>query len=246
MTVTGQLDELLTRLLDEVEEKETHGDWLSLWQGLNAQALSLIDSAAPEQLWEGHVASACIRQLQDGDYLHVSNSMPIRDLDAYTPNLGTDITVSCNRGVNGIDGQIATALGAVAALPAAQSILLIGDLAFRHDAHSLALCQDASITIVILDNGGGQIFRHLPIAEHPNAFESVFLTPSTVQLEGLCAAYELRYTRVDTVDALSAALRSELGTNDAGAIVVDINPADNHAIHLAITEAAQSLNGQAA
>ena len=108
------------------------------------------------------------------------------------------------------------------------------------------MCQNAPITIVILDNGGGQIFRHLPIAEHPSAFESLFLTPSPVRLEGLCAAYDLRHTRVDTVDALSAALRVEHGSDDPGAIIVDINPEYNHAIHLAIAEAAKSLTGQAA
>ena len=105
--------------------------------------------------------------LPDGASLFVSNSMPVRDVDTFWPVSSRRLRVLCNRGANGIDGIVSTALG-MSCASEGPAILLTGDLAFLHDAGGLFAARDraASCTIVVLHDDGGGIFSFLPIAEH--------------------------------------------------------------------------------
>jgi 2-succinyl-5-enolpyruvyl-6-hydroxy-3-cyclohexene-1-carboxylate synthase len=114
-----------------------------------------------------------------------------------------------NRGANGIDGLLSTAVGCTLCTAAA-SVLVTGDLAFAHDAGALAmqkLLQKAgkSLTVVLLDNAGGGIFEHLPIAKHPGVFEDWFATPQSVDIPSLCAAYGASYTHIESWEQLQKA-----------------------------------------
>src|SRR5699024_2070956 len=98
-------------------------------------------------------------KLTKDDALFVSNSMPIRDVD----NLFIDCEaeVYSNRGANGIDGVVSTAIGMAAHK---RVTLLIGDLAFYHDMNGLLMSKlnDINLNIVLLNNDGGGIFSYLP------------------------------------------------------------------------------------
>ena len=96
-----------------------------------------------------------------------------------------------NRGVNGIDGNLATALGL--AHGGAPAVCLVGDLAFLHDYSALLLAGQmrGSLTIVLLNNDGGGVFEFLPIAQHNPPFEKYFATPQTVDVSALCAAHAI-------------------------------------------------------
>jgi len=139
--------------------------------------------------------------------------------------------VLVNRGLNGIDGTIATALGEKFGRTDEPLLLLIGDLAFRHDANSLALCRDIKMTIVVNDNGGGQIFRFLPISQNHAVFEEFFLTPSEIGIESLCVGYGLRCTIVNTNAELESTLLEERSKKDSGVIVARIDPESNYSQH---------------
>lgn len=136
--------------------------------------------------FEGTVARALLRAIDRDAIVHVASSMPIRDMDAYGHGAHPHVLLCASRGVNGIDGNIATTAGeAIGAHKPA--VLITGDLAFRHDIGALAhLCgTEISLTIVVIDNGGGGIFRHLGIAQHPDAFEPYFLTPQASTIAAL-------------------------------------------------------------
>lgn len=145
--------------------------------------------------------------LEDGPTLHIASSMPIRDVDAYSvgPKLGVRICAS--RGVNGIDGNIATAFGAAVGRQK-PAVLLIGDLAFRHDVGALAHAagHDEALTIVVVDNNGGGIFRHLAVSEAESRFERYFLTPQASSIEALALGCGARVHRA-------------AGANDAARLV---------------------------
>jgi 2-succinyl-5-enolpyruvyl-6-hydroxy-3-cyclohexene-1-carboxylate synthase len=120
--------------------------------------------------------------------------MPIRDLDAFGGAPGRRIHVAANRGANGIDGLVSTALGEALAWPG-PVVAVIGDLALAHDLGGLAAaCQtlegakDASLTVVVLDNGGGAIFDELPIAAHPTAYETHFLARQKLDVAAIARA----------------------------------------------------------
>src|SRR5690606_18464493 len=91
----------------------------------------------------------------------------------------TDITVHANRGANGIDGVVSTAVG-VAATGVPTSVL-VGDLAFVHDSTALVAlaARGVDLTIVVVDNDGGGIFSFLPQASQlpSERFEQLFGTP---------------------------------------------------------------------
>jgi 2-succinyl-5-enolpyruvyl-6-hydroxy-3-cyclohexene-1-carboxylate synthase len=110
--------------------------------------------------------------------IYLSTSMPIREANGFARGRNTEIRVCANRGVNGIDGTIAAAVGYARATQR-HTTLVIGDLAVLHDLNSLALVRGSNIplTIVILNNDGGEIFSYLPIAKIGAHFEEFFRTP---------------------------------------------------------------------
>jgi 2-succinyl-5-enolpyruvyl-6-hydroxy-3-cyclohexene-1-carboxylate synthase len=118
--------------------------------------------------------------------------------------------VVANRGANGIDGVVATAIGVALARGDRTATVLIGDVALCHDASSLtALCRrDVSVRIVALDNDGGGIFSFLPQATTLDGerFEQLFGTPHGTDLEALARAHHLPASTASTPAELHAVL----------------------------------------
>ena len=149
--------------------------------------------AAPDD-FEGKILASLEPELPDEAVVWVSSSMPIRDVEAYFPQSPKRIRFLANRGANGIDGVVSSALGAAIAtrLP---TWVLIGELALQHDAGGLLAARRAGVPleIVCINNGGGGIFDFLPVAEHadPAAYEAHIATPSgDVDLAALGPASE--------------------------------------------------------
>jgi 2-succinyl-5-enolpyruvyl-6-hydroxy-3-cyclohexene-1-carboxylate synthase len=158
--------------------------WGARWTAAEAGAQdaigrTLADRAEPT---EPGVARDVLAALPEGANLVVSSSMPVRDVEWYgAPRDG--VRVLANRGANGIDGVVSTAVG-VALGSAAPTVLLIGDVAFLHDANGLlgATARGIDLTVVVVDNDGGGIFEFLPQATTVprERFELLFGTPHGV------------------------------------------------------------------
>lgn len=172
-------------------------DWLSSWAAAESAAQSAIDAAAAG---EAAIARDLVRGLPDGANLVVSSSMPVRDVEWYAaPREG--IRVFANRGANGIDGVLSTALGVAAGSPGVPTVALVGDLAFVHDVGALALAArrpDLDCTFVVVDNQGGGIFSFLPQAHELSAseFEQLFGTPHALNIEAIAHAFGAPKVRV--------------------------------------------------
>ena len=164
------------------------------WERADVLAEKVIaeELAAIGVVTEPGVARAVVEGVPAGGSLLVASSMPIRDVEWFAPNRRR-IRVHANRGANGIDGLIATAIGI--ALSGAPTTLLIGDVAFLHDSSALIGLRDRSIalTIVVIDNDGGGIFSFLPQAELVDhaGFERLFGTPHGTDLAALALAHGL-------------------------------------------------------
>jgi 2-succinyl-5-enolpyruvyl-6-hydroxy-3-cyclohexene-1-carboxylate synthase len=167
-----------------------------------ADESSLLEPRAVRDLAEALPANAT---------LYVSNSMPIRDLDAFLSASTRPLRILGHRGASGIDGLVSAAAGAAAAADG-PVVLLSGDLALLHDVAGLRLVRDlpAGLTIVVLDNDGGGIFSFLPIAEHGEAvgFEDLFRTPHGLDLADLAPLHSAEFTRVSGVAEYRDALNS--------------------------------------
>jgi 2-succinyl-5-enolpyruvyl-6-hydroxy-3-cyclohexene-1-carboxylate synthase len=107
-------------------------------------------------------------------------------------------SIFANRGANGIDGTLGTAVGL--AQDAEPCYLLTGDLAFLHDSNALLLAQQlrGSLTVILINNAGGGIFEHLPVAVIEPEFERYFATPQTVDFKTLCTAHGIVHHAVDS------------------------------------------------
>src|SRR5207247_8838228 len=126
-----------------------------------------------DELFEGKVFSALEKQLPDGALVYGGNSMPVRDLDTFLPQSERRLRCLSNRGANGIDGVVSSALGASAA-GLGPVVLVIGDISFYHDMNGLLAARkhDLDLLVVLLNNDGGGIFSFLPHAEAvPEEFE---------------------------------------------------------------------------
>lgn len=149
-----------------------------------------------DTITEAGLFPALVEALPEGALLVAGNSMPVRDLDAFVPRCDRAIRVLANRGLNGIDGVLSTALGA-SAVSAAPLLAVLGDLSFHHDLNGLAALREgrAHAVIVVVNNDGGGIFSMLPVAAHADVFERYFATPHGLDFAHAAALYGIPYAR---------------------------------------------------
>lgn len=184
--------------------------WLALERCTQQTVQASLDSGV---LWEGVLAHELVRALPPNAILHVGSSMPIRDLEVFGGCRSQDIPVLFNRGLNGIDGLIATACGEALAT-GRRVVLWLGDLSALHDLDGLASAIELGVdlTLVITQNGGGGIFENLPIAHHETAFERFFLTPQRASIgaisQALGASHHLVHERAHLAESLSQAIHT--------------------------------------
>lgn len=152
------------------------------------------------ELNEGGLFYQLVDFLPEDATLFVGNSMPIRDIDSFFLNNDKRIKVIANRGANGIDGTVSTALGA--ALNLQPLYLVLGDLTFFHDLNGLiaAKLYNIDINIILINNNGGGIFSFLPQAEHPKHFELLFGTALNLEFEHAVRMFNGVFTKIKDWD----------------------------------------------
>ena len=186
-------------------------EWLASWLSREAAAQAAIDDVLGVDLSEPLVVRSVHRYAADADAtLLVAASMPIRDLEWYAGTHASPPRVLANRGANGIDGLVSTALGIGASGigQGTRTIALLGDLAFLHDVSGLVNVPDVPCTFVVLDNHGGGIFSFLPqaAAVEPGVFEEVLGTPPITDLGSVARGFGLPVHDVSTLSQLDSAL----------------------------------------
>jgi 2-succinyl-5-enolpyruvyl-6-hydroxy-3-cyclohexene-1-carboxylate synthase len=179
--------------------------------------------------------------LPDGGVLWASSSMPVRDLDAWLPSTDRAITVRSNRGANGIDGVVSSALGS-AAVACGAVALVVGDIAFLHDLNALvaARLHGLSATILLVNNDGGGIFSFLPQAQPgvpvagsglPEHYEELFGTPHGIDLGPIVTALGGEHRLVGDAAALDVAIRASVGRPGVRVIELRTDRARNLELH---------------
>lgn len=128
--------------------------------------------------------------------LFIANSMSVRNMEFFWMPNQRRIVPFCNRGANGIDGTLSTALGV--AHRHQSSVLLTGDLALLHDTNGFLIKQQfqGHLTIVLANNDGGGIFEMLPISQFEPPFEQFFATPQHLDFSKLCLAYGIEHQKI--------------------------------------------------
>lgn len=239
-------------LLDKLEEHPSRFDasWLLDWQQADALAencvAQAVENVTPGALTEAQIGARLPKLLAGQSALFLSSSMPIRDIDTFSPCLNRSLPVFCNRGANGIDGILSTALGVASvvqndnAYRQNHSVLLCGDLAFLHDVGGLLAAKRyrVNLTILVINNDGGGIFSFLPVAgfQQEAHFEDLFITSHGLTLENAALLYQLAYHRALSMDELNSQLQRAEQSGGVHIIEVPVDRETSVAHHRAIVQ----------
>ncbi|GER86947.1 2-succinyl-5-enolpyruvyl-6-hydroxy-3-cyclohexene- 1-carboxylate synthase [Dictyobacter vulcani] len=228
--------EQLTGLLSESATYQRDEQWLERWQRadrLTRQALYTAIQDFPAT-FEGRVFTELAELLPTGSTLFAGNSMPIRDMDTFFWGARHSIQTVGNRGANGIDGVISSALGVSASKQErTPTVLVIGDLSFYHDLNGLlaARLHQLDLVVILINNDGGGIFSFLPQAAYPEHFEQVFGTPTGLEFEPVVRMYGGTYQQPADWNAFRQVFQQDIQTSGLHVIELRTERASNVTMH---------------
>ena len=200
----------------ENTKKNENSDFYDLITSLDKKIAKIIQN---EKDWsELTISKSVISSIASDENFVIGNSMPIRYVDMlgkYPNNINT----YSNRGASGIDGIIATALG-ISKTSKKKTSLLIGDLSFIYDQNSLLIAKQLKInlTIIVINNNGGGIFKLLPVSKKINTktFDNYWTTSHNLDLKKIANLYQSSYHKVSSIKQLENVLinpKNILGVN---------------------------------
>jgi 2-succinyl-5-enolpyruvyl-6-hydroxy-3-cyclohexene-1-carboxylate synthase len=206
-----------------------NADWLDAWETAEARLLATVD----DYLWQAHwcepqAIRALIQRLPARNALFVGNSLPVRQLDAWSGARDTPLSVHGNRGASGIDGNVSTLAGLNAG--GAPTLGLLGDLALFHDISGLLLAERLALPLIVVNNGGGRIFDYLPQHGLPG-FEALWRTPVGLDMAALADLFGIRFWRAEDAGGFSAALDEALADTPPGLIELRVNADLSRRVH---------------
>ncbi len=214
--VQGDVASVLARTAEGYESDAAHG-WKDLWERVDRAAQEAV-RASEGDFFEGDVLSAVVDAVPAGGSLFVSNSMPVRDLDAFGGACVKPLRVFANRGASGIDGIVSTVAGIAAAKTRAPErpggraeppvVAVLGDVALCHDMNGLFVVgkERLNALFVVINNDGGGIFHMLPIREQEPEFTRYFATPHGLDFRHAADLYGISYRRLEEASGVREAL----------------------------------------
>ena len=194
--------------------------YLGKWQYLETAGKEKLGTAIEEpSCFEGRTICELQQHISSNAQVLVANSMSIRDFDYFWFSGESTAVLYGNRGVNGIDGTISTALGlATNGLP---TYLVTGDLSLFHDLNGLAVAKthNLNLTIILHNNDGGGIFEYLP-QKGTKHFDYLFSTSQGLDYSGAAKLYGCGYTKIASPDELSTVLANV--SSESGVHIIEI------------------------
>ena len=216
MHVQASID-VFTHLYGKNNNSDTY---LNIWRRLEQAGKKQLSLAIDEpHCFEGRTIRELQKQIPEDGQIFVANSMTIRDFDYFWFSGESTAVLYGNRGVNGIDGTISTALGlATNGLP---TYLVTGDLSLFHDLNGLAVAKthNLNLTIILHNNDGGGIFEYLP-QKGTKHFDYLFSTSQGLDYSGAAKLYGCGYTKIASPDELSTVLANV--SSESGVHIIEI------------------------
>jgi 2-succinyl-5-enolpyruvyl-6-hydroxy-3-cyclohexene-1-carboxylate synthase len=209
----------------------TDPEWLARWtrtSRLNPVLDQITRDSA--RVSEPGVARRITQLIPPNQVLYLASSMPIRDVDMFADGSANTCWVGANRGASGIDGTIASGVGAGIAA-GHRATILCGDLALLHDLNSLSLLTARSDVVVVLNNDGGGIFSFLPIADHEELFEQWFGTPHGYSFRSAADLFGLRYEKPETMSDFTRAYSEASKAAESTLIEIRTDRTENAKLH---------------
>lgn len=216
MHVQASID-VFTHLYGKNNNSDTY---LNIWRCLDQVGKKQLSLAIDEpHCFEGRTIRELQKQIPEDGQIFVANSMTIRDFDYFWFSGESKAVLYGNRGVNGIDGTISTALGLAA--NGRPTYLVTGDLSLFHDLNGLAVAKthNLNLTIILHNNDGGGIFEYLP-QKGTKHFDYLFSTSQGLDYSGAAKLYGCGYTKISSPDELSSVLANV--SQESGVHIIEI------------------------
>ena len=206
-------------------------EYVKAWQQIEYDSREQLDKIQEEPtLFEGRTIYMLQQMMPNEGQILVANSMSIRDMDYFWATGRSQAMVYGNRGTNGIDGTVSTALGL--STNGKPTVMITGDLSFFHDLNGLAIgkTHGMNLTIILHNNDGGGIFQYLP-QKGTDDFDYLFNTPQGIDYSGLATMYGLDYVKVATNSELEQAMQQYIGTEGIHIIEVATSKEISRELH---------------
>lgn len=219
-------ESVLTRL-----ERPPSRAWRERWEAVEARVAEETEMAFAPTFFDGAIVAELVDSLPAEAALFAGNSLPVRHVDQFGRARSQPLFVYGNRGASGIDGNISTGLGIATASGRATTIL-VGDITFYHDMNGLLAVKQQElrhVTIVVLNNNGGGIFRRLPVKQFEPAFSELFLTPHNLSFAPAAEMYGLTYYHASDRQGLRQALAASRKKQEPSLIEVTTEGAADEA-----------------
>lgn len=209
--------DVFTHLYGKNNNSDTY---LNIWRRLEQAGKKQLSLAIDEpHCFEGRTIRELQKKIPEDGQIFVANSMTIRDFDYFWFSGESKAVLYGNRGVNGIDGTISTALGL--AVNGRPTYLVTGDLSLFHDLNGLAVAKthNLNLTIILHNNDGGGIFEYLP-QKGTKHFDYLFSTSQGLDYSGAAKLYGCGYTKISSPDELSSVLANV--SQESGVHIIEI------------------------
>ena len=157
------------------------------------------------------IFNTLLDSIPDNYQLQLSNSSIIRYSQLF--NINKTLRVFCNRGTSGIDGSTSTAIGA-ASIVKEPTLFITGDISFFYDSNALWNNYiPKNFRIILINNGGGGIFRIIPGPQNTNAID-LFETPHNLNAKHLCKMFNFEYHCARNIDELMSSISEFYSENN--------------------------------
>ena len=204
-------DELLRQALKRKISNTLYFNKLSdlskIYTSIVSQHFRSGDSSKRTGIREHLIGNIVCNSVDKETHILIGNSMVVRDWDDFCTEIPPTSRIFSNRGASGIDGLLATAFG-IASGFRRKVLLITGDNSFFYDLNSLLLAErnEFPVIIVVINNGGGRIFEHLPVAAERDFPSKYYLTPQTVLISDIANAFRIPYFKAEHEVGLAKAI----------------------------------------
>lgn len=228
-TIAGQPVEVLEALGSE--SKQVESDFANQWTARNKETREKHLQYVDQTKWSDLKAfEAILGSLPADSDVHLGNSTPVRYAQLFDQRM--DVRYFSNRGVSGIDGSISTALGA-ALVTGRVTTMITGDVGFYYDSNALwSTHVPDNLRIILINNGGGGIFRFIPGPDTTDGMETYFETKQDLRAVNLAKTFGVDYRDCSNLESLHDGLTWLFRSEAKCSILEVITPAEENAVIL--------------
>lgn len=203
------------------EIKNTESNYRDIWKAKEQKAFQLQDVFLKDAPFCDLTASKTIAELiPENSVVHLGNSSSVRLMQMFESKEGCEYYG--NRGTSGIDGSLSTAVGFAGSSGKINTVIL-GELSFFYDSNALWNQHfPQKLRIIVLNNGGGNIFRLIGGPRQSPALNEHFVAQHNLKAEGLAKAFEFNYLKAENQDELSNALNAIFAPGFSGPVILEV------------------------